>query len=115
MHGWISLPAIWYWVFLFVAPVLGLAVGLFNYAKRQVLLWLLVSCGYSVFVVLFAFAYEHRSHQYQDGYNLFAWSLLVIPVLLFALPATGVPWVVCRTFVSLRNDTESSNNPPRST
>lgn len=76
-------------------------MGLFSHSKRQILLWLLLSCGYSMFVVLFAFCYEYKP--FHGGYNLGAWSLLVIPVLIYAVPAIGIPWFISRALVRYAN------------
>ena len=103
MHGWIALPTVWYWLFLFAAPALGLAVGAFNRAESQVLLWLLVSSEYTVVVILIAFAYQyiHEYSHFLGGFPIVPWLILAVPVLVFSLPATGLPWVVSRALCRL--------------
>jgi len=105
MHGWIALPTVWYWVFLFAAPALGLAVGAFNRAESQVLLWLFVSCDYTVVVVVIAFAYQyiHEYSHFLGGFPIVPWLILAIPVFVFSLSAIGLPWAISRALCRLRN------------
>ena len=98
MHGWISIPGIWQLALLALAPVVGLAVGAWSArSKYQIALWFGYTLTYSVLVVLLAFLYE--SHRFRGQYNLAAWSMLVIPVFVYALPAVGLPWLLARKFV----------------
>lgn len=109
MHGWIALPTVWYCVFLVAAPALGIAVGIFNRSESQVFLWLVVSFGYAVAVVIIAFAYQYINEYSQSwsGFPILPWFILVVPVLIFALAAVGLPWVISRALCRLRKRARS--------
>ena len=99
LAAFLLLPS-WRWVFLSVATLLGFVVGSFNTDKNQLLAWFLVSNMYGVLSWLSVLA-ASAIHGGSD-LDLFGWRL-VIPSVIFSLPAVGIPWAIARSFHVLRN------------
>ena len=90
MHGFISLPNAWSLALLSLAPLIGVAAGIWVKPKHPFVLWLIYCACYAATVVWVAFGYE--STKFPGTYDLQPWAFLVIPVFIFALPAIGLPW-----------------------
>lgn len=100
MHGWISLPLSWQLAVLVFAAPIGAALGSVRDRKNGVALWLGFSLAYAIFAVLVAFYYE--SWRSPGGYDVIAWSILIVPAVALVLPIMGVPWAIASAIVSKR-------------
>lgn len=109
MFALFFIPWIWQIALLVLAPIVGFAIGTWAAkSKHPIALWFGYTLTYSIFAVLVVFLFI--AHGFGRFYNMGAWSLQVIPVLLYALPAVGLPWLLARKLVRSRISHEHEDN-----